>query len=265
MKRIMMVIGTFFLLICAGAAPGATLGDCVQVEIRGQGGRSLPLYPALASHPQKKAYAEAVKGNKYIIWVRNLLPRRVGLVVAVDGRNIISGQKSWLRNSDRMYILGPYEGCECRGWRTGSDRVNRFYFTDAADSYAGAFGDHSAMGVIAVAVYPEVERPEPLAPPAGISRDQSSSAAPQAPKAEKAGPANSAMESAGTGYGRDEYSPSRVVSFTPEAKAMETILIKYEWRTTLCRMGIVSCDTPRTAPNRLWDEGGFAPPPPRRG
>jgi hypothetical protein len=265
MKRIIMVMVTFFLFIGAGTVFGATVGNWVQVEIRGQDGRSPPLYPVPAGQPKKKAYAEAVKGSEYSIWVRNLLPRRMGLVVAVDGRNIISGKKSWLDNRDRMYILGPYESCEYRGWRSATDQVNRFYFTEVADSYAAAFGDRSAMGVIAVAVYPEVERFETPAPPAGLSRDQSGSVAPQAPKAEKAAPADRAMESAGTGYGREEYSPSRTVAFDPEAKAVETILIKYEWRTTLCRMGIVSCAPPWTPPNRLWDEGGFAPPPPRRG
>ena len=265
MKRLMMGMVAFFLVICAGSAFGAMIGDCVQVEIRDQDGRSLPLYSTIASYPKKKAYTEAVKGSEYTIRVRNLLPRRVGLVVAVDGRNIITGKKSWLENKERMYILGPYESCEYRGWRTGSDRVNRFYFTDVADSYAAAFGDRSAMGVIAVGVYPEVERVEPPVPPSGLSRDQSSSAVPPAPKSEKAGPADRAMESAGTGYGREEYSPSRVVAFEPERKAIETILIKYEWRTTLCRMGIVSCAPLRTPPNRLWEDGGFAPPPPRRG
>ena len=126
------------LLFGAGPAPGATVGDCVQVEVRTDGGRGLPLYPMSVTHPKKKIYAEAVKGDEYKIVIRNLLPRRVGLVVAVDGRNIISGQKSWLRNNERMYILGPYESGEYRGWRTGSDRVNRFYFTEAADSYTGA-------------------------------------------------------------------------------------------------------------------------------
>lgn len=36
------------------------------------------------------------------IAVRNLLDRKIGVVVAVDGRNIISGKKSWLGNSERM-------------------------------------------------------------------------------------------------------------------------------------------------------------------
>jgi hypothetical protein len=264
MKKIMAAGIFVMLLLGAGVAKGATVGDWVRVEVLTDKGLSLPLYPTGISDPKKKVYAEAVKGEEYTIFIRNLLPRRVGLVVAVDGRNIISGKKSWLRNNERMYILGPYEtGCY-RGWRTASDRVNRFYFTDAGDSYAAAFGDGSAMGVIAVAVYPEVERIVSPAPPAEHSRERAGAASPQAPPAKRA-PADSSMESAGTGYGREESSPSRVVAFEPEARAVETILIKYEWRSTLCRMGIVSCAPARPPKNRLWDEGEYAPPPPRRG
>jgi hypothetical protein len=177
----------------------------------------------------------------------------------VDGRNIISGTKSWLKNSERMYILGPYETGEYRGWRTSSDRVNRFYFTDAADSYASAFGDKSAMGVIALAVFPERERYIPPAPSADISRERSGATTPHAPQVKRS-PTDSALESAGTGFGRDDYSPSRLVAFDPEPRAIETILIKYEWRSTLCRRGIISCETPLPPPNRLWEEEGYAPP-----
>jgi len=263
MKKVLAWAVFAGLLFGAGTAPGATVGDCVQVEVRTDGGRSLPLYPTAATYAKKKIYAEAVKGDEYTIVIRNLLPRRVGIVVAVDGRNIISGQKSWMRNNERMHILGPYETGEYRGWRTGSDRVNRFYFTEAADSYAAAFGDSSAMGVIAVAAYPEFDRHAALRSEE-LSRERSAAAAPQAPQAKQA-PSDRALESAGTGYGREEYSPVRVVSFEPEAKAVETILIKYEWRSTLCRMGIVACESPRQPRNRLWDDGGYAPPPPRRG
>lgn len=264
MKRIMIAIVSILLLAAASGAFGAAVGDSVGVEIRSQGGQAISFYPTASNYGPKKVYAEAVKGSEYTISVRNLLPRRVGLVIAVDGRNIISGKKSWLGNNERMYILGPYETCEYRGWRTGGDRVNRFFFTDAIDSYAAAFGDQSAMGVIAVAVYPEVRRQEIPEPSAGLSREQSSPAA-QAPRAKKESSSDRAMESAGTGYGREEHSPSRVVAFDPEARAVETILIKYEWRSTLCKMGIVCCEPPIHQRNRLWDDGGYAPPPPRRG
>jgi len=154
-----------------------------------------------------------------------------------------------------MYILEPYEQGEFKGWRTSLENVHRFYFTDAADSYAAAFLDHSAMGVIAVAVYPERQQREE---PADVSRDVP-------PSARRDGPAEkSEAGAAGTGYGRREYDPARVVAFDPEGQAVATILIKYEWRSTLCRQGIVHCEPHRPPRNRLWDNGGFAPPPPGR-
>lgn len=225
----------------------------LEVQIRSDSGRMLPLYPAAAHTSQRKVYVEAVKGDHYSIVVRNLMNRRVGLVIAVDGRNIISGKQSWLRNDERMYILEPYGRGEFKGWRTNLESINRFYFTDAADSYAAAFHDESAMGVIAVAVYPEVRRQEEpaglsSAPPRAMQRDVSS---------------KSEAESAGTGFGRREHAPARVVAFDPESVAAEKVLIKYEWRSTLCRQGIVRCEPSRPA-NRLWDDGDFAPPPPGR-
>jgi hypothetical protein len=54
------------------------------------------------------------------------------------------------------------------------------------------------------------------------------------------------------------------VSFEPERKAAETVLIKYEWRETLCRMNVISCGPNGRTPNRLWDQYGYAPPLPVR-
>ncbi len=90
-------------------------------------------------------YVEASKGD-----------RRVGIVISVDGRNIIDGKKSDLKGRERMYIIGPYETNTFEGWRTAMDRINRFYFTEQSDSYAEkVFADGSAMGTIAVAVFRE--------------------------------------------------------------------------------------------------------------
>jgi len=237
-----------------GAWAGIT-GTAVGVEIRSDNGSLLPLYPVAARFPTRKVYAEAVKGDHYSILVRNLLNRRVGVVVAVDGRNIISGKKSDLRNDERMYILEPYGQGEFKGWRTSLESVNRFYFTDVADSYAAAFHDESAMGVIAVAVYPEVPRREE---PADLS-----SAPPKSPQRD-APAAKSEAEGSGTGFGRQEHSPVRIVSFDPEATAAEKIYLKYEWRSTLCRQGVIRCATVKPPRNRLWDDDGCAPPPPGR-
>jgi hypothetical protein len=261
MKTLFAVVAA--LLLFSGAPARAyPVGDSVDVKIVTDDGRTLPFYAQKSRHALKKVFAEALRGDPYRIVVHNRLDRRVGVVVAVDGRNIISGEKSWLRNTERMYILEPYATNEYSGWRTGRDRVNRFYFTDVPDSYAAAFGDTSAMGVIAVAVYPEVRRYEPrqdfsFSSPLGKGKDGGSArqAAPSVQREES--------KSAGTGYGREEYSPSRQVRFDPEARAVETILVKYEWRETLCRKHVISCGGGYGEPgNRLWDRYGFAPPPP---
>ncbi len=273
MKNLMIAA---MMMLIATSAWGGSVGDAVEVLVRSDNGNELPLYPVSRRQDNKRVYAEAIKGDHYTIVVRNRLNRRVGIVVAVDGRNIVSGQKSWLKSSERMYVLEPYGEGEYSGWRTSMERINRFYFTNPSDSYAAAFKDESAMGVIAVAVYPEVRPVEPLvreqfggnnssfrdsAPAAGAG----SAAAPQPQQRAAREARKSESESAGTGFGRDEYAPAREVTFTPERHAQEKIFIKYEWRDTLRRLGVLAPDRPRPVRNRMWPGEGFAPYPPGRG
>jgi len=281
MKKILLAIMAALIIFAANAWAGG-VGDAVNVQITTDDGRTLPLYPVKIRQGLHKVYAEATKGDHYRVKVQNRLNQRIGLVIAVDGRNIISGKKSSLKNNERMYILEPYAAGEFSGWRTAQDRINRFYFTDLPDSYAAAFGDRSAMGVIAVSVYPELDRcgqpanilqQSPAASPRRESRASSLSKAEPAPAAprkldgrmkDKTAAMEQDMESAGTGYGRDEYSPSWIVNFEPEKRAVENIYIKYEWRSTLCKLGVISCiQTPCRPHNRLWDNVEYAPPPPR--
>jgi hypothetical protein len=208
-------------------------------------------------------YMEAVKGDKYSIEVTNRSGRRIGVVIAVDGRNIISGNKSDLKNNERMYIISPYTTNTFEGWRTGMERTNRFYFTEQSDSYAErAFSDASAMGTIALAVYREklppvvIQRPEP----AYRSKDMPAGAASQAPMEKRSSDRfeKEKSEQAGTGFGETTYSPAREVRFESENVVAEKIVLKYEWRQELCKKGIIGC-APK---NRLWpDGGGFAPTP----
>jgi len=239
-----------------------SLGGAVTLELRTDGQGPLRLYPAPGASGNHRAYAEAVKGARYRLIVHNNLSCRVGLVIAVDGRNIISGGVSDLAPRERMYILTAGQTCEFTGWRTGQDRENRFYFTTADDSYAGAFSDLSAMGVVAMAVFQEhVPQPAPRPSLTGgdLSRNAPCAGAP-APMAENARKAE-AQSRPGTGYGEEVYSPSVTVQFRPESRPLEKAFIKYEWRETLCRLGLIQA-TPAPR-NRLWDSG-FAPPPPAR-
>jgi len=100
MKKIILMILT--VLIWAGVAAADTIGDAVDVSVITDNGWDLPFYSVKSRHHLKKVYAEAYKGDYYRIIVRNKLNRRVGVVIAVDGRNIISGQKSRLKNPRRL-------------------------------------------------------------------------------------------------------------------------------------------------------------------
>ncbi|MDG4550409.1 MAG: hypothetical protein P9F19_13540 [Candidatus Contendobacter sp.] len=241
-------------------------GGDVEVEVVSDRSRTLPQYPVREERGGVyKAYLEAARGRNYSIQIRNRTNQRVGVVIAVDGRNIISGDRSDLRPDERMYVLGPYQQESYEGWRTGKNRVNRFYFTEAGDSYSGAWGDYSAMGVIAVAAFRESTRiqPQPWSQEGPGYSDQRglrrapSSAESAAPRAAPAEP--------GTGYGEREWSPSRRVEFDPERRPFAQVFLKYAWRETLCRQGVVNCDEGRRPPrNRLWNEDDrYAPPPPR--
>jgi len=206
-------------------------------------------------------YVEAVKGGRYSIQVTNRSERRVGVVIAVDGRNIIDGKKSDLKRDERMYIIRPSESNTFEGWRTGVDRTNRFYFTEQSSSYAEkVFGDASAMGTIALAVYRE-KLPEviPYSETPSRMNEAPAGAAPAPRESRSADRAYQKKgEEAGTGFGETTYSPSQVVHFDPEHLPAEKIVLKYEWRSELCRRGIIPCG-PK---NRFWPEDQeFAPIP----
>jgi hypothetical protein len=228
-------------------------GD-VDIEILDDRGHEFRQFPLVESRGRRteRAYLEAERGAGYSIRVRNRTKHRIGLVIAVDGRNIISGKKSYLDSDERKYVLRPHESAEYDGWRTGKHKVNRFYFTDAGDSYADAFRDRSAMGVIAVAVFREKERhPRRFDDIQAYDGPETRHGAPK-----KAQP--------GTGFGETEWSPSRQVRFEPEHRPMAEYFFKYEWRSTLCRKGIIECRR-HDRGNRFWPDDGFAPPPPSRG
>jgi hypothetical protein len=222
------------------------------------------LYAVASGQPNTlRAYVEAIRGERYSIRVRNHSPYRVGLVIAVDGRNIISGKKSMLQPQERMYILDPYGWGYYDGWRSSKEQVNTFYFTEAGGSYAGAWGDYSAMGVIAVASFLEQRPPEPPVYERRDSYDQRDLK--EMPKKSAPQAMRPRIESQpGTGYGEEKYSPVIRVDFVPEPVAAERHFLKYEWREALCRKGIIDCSPPHPR-NRFWDENrGYAPPPPMR-
>jgi hypothetical protein len=236
-------------------ARGQHRSDAVHVDIISDQRGVLHRFDAGSKwEDRERSYVIARQDERYRIRVSNSSNKRIGVVIAVDGRNIISGKKSYLKSNERMYILGPHQSQEYDGWRTGRNHTNRFYFTGMSDSYAAHWGDQTAMGVVAVAVFDE--RQQQIHGKGGGRRF---------------GEFNLQREIPGTGFGEGKWSPSREVHFAARKKPSKKTFIKYEWRKTLCRMGLVQCG-PKHARrgsdhNRFWPDdrphnrrnGGFAP------
>jgi hypothetical protein len=265
MARIAFLTVWFISLVSpAFAWAHAGKGEVVDVRILSDSGQEFPKYRTYPRQHQegKFFYMEAVKGQRYSVQVINKSDRRLGVVIAVDGRNIIDGKKSDLKRTERMYIIGPHEENTFEGWRTGMDRTNRFYFTEQSDSYAEkVFADASAMGTVALAVYRE-KLPE-IVPYSGRSsrmKETPAGGAPCPPGASSSADRSELKKSeqAGTGFGETTYSPAYVVHFDPEHAMAEKIVLKYEWRSELCKRGIIRCGPE----NRFWpDDYEFAPIP----
>jgi hypothetical protein len=246
----------------AYAHSGGPLSGEVGIEIVSEDGSSFLTVPHKEFTKRGtnliKKYLEARQGQNYSIVIHNRTVERFGIVIAVDGRNIISGKKSDLKNSEDMYIVNGYEHGKYDGWRTASDKVHKFYFTDMSDSYAmRTFSDSTAMGVIAVAIYREKERPKLLYEQKRLDN------APAAPSAESSAKGKAGAvrgERAGTGFGEEQYSPVIRVAFEPDLNPAQKTLLKYEWREVLCRKGILNCKL--EPKNRLWDGDEYAPYPP---
>lgn len=230
------------------------------VRVLSDGGSEFPRFRTYPRACGEGAYfyMEAVKGENYSIEVTNRTGRRIGVVIAVDGRNIITGGRSDLKNNEQMYIIEPYATNSFEGWRTGMDRTNRFYFTSQSDSYAEkVFRDASAMGTISVAVYQEKIRERELAAPSIEKKRSGAQGAGERAHANKSESCN-AKDDAGTGFGSTTYSPVRFINFEPENRNAGKVVMKYEWRSELCKKGIINCGPH----NRFWPDGiGFAPVP----
>lgn len=192
----------------------------ISVAVITDSGQPYPVYPVSSSDGSRRAYVEARPDARYGIRITNHTGRRLGLVVAVDGRNIISGDRSRLSSSEPMRMLAPYGEAVYDGWRTSRDYVSRFYFTSAGNSYAGAWNDYSAMGVIAVAAYAERR------------------------------PSASRHDGLYGGFGEEDYAPAMRTEFWPESRPLARHFLKYEWREMLCRKNIISCQP--QSKKRFW-------------
>src|SRR6185436_13511091 len=203
-------------------------------------GRQAPLYAA--PDGSGRWYLEAREGARYSILLSNRGPQRLAVALAVDGLNVISGERGAAEppagDPGRLYVLAPGETTEVRGWRTSLQEVQRFIFVDEQASYAARAGKANArMGWIEIAVYRERYPSWPHASPSRRDTDGASAGArgvPQEGERERAeegrtdsvrespppaaAPSGSAAARAypGTGWGPRVEDEAELVSFDPQ-------------------------------------------------
>jgi hypothetical protein len=250
----------------------------VQVQVDGQ---TAPLY--FRPGTSDRHYFQAFTGRNYSLVVHNTTGRRVGVLLAVDGLNVVNGELSRLDHNEPMYVLDPYETSTIRGWRTSLDEVRRFVFVDEQRSYAERTGQANGdLGWIRVLAFAESRpwidvrrfrdelggnrsgREENLVPergaPAPVARDGAKSAKPETQSFQggrQDGPAADANP--GTGWGDRSHDPVNSVDFQAARTPSDQLVLRYEYAAGLAELGI------DVRGSRLWDREsgqlGFARPP----
>ncbi len=128
-------------------------GRIVDVQLRVEG-NAAPLY--LSPQGDLRRYFQAYAGRNYAVVLRNNTGSRVGVLISVDGLNVVNGERTNLRGTEPMYVLGPWETATIRGWRTSLDDIQKFVFVDEARSYASRTGQANGdMGWIRVLAFRE--------------------------------------------------------------------------------------------------------------
>lgn len=277
------------VLLLASAKPASAVttdytadGRLVDVGIKVQG-QQAPMF--VRNGDWNRWYFQAFEGLNYSIVLRNNTGRRIGVLVAVDGLNVVNGEKSRLRSNEAMYVLNPWSSAEIAGWRTSLQAIRRFVFVDEERSYAERTGQANGdMGWLRVLAFEEL-KPWKDQPDVrfknghgtdeldGRGSDLDSRQRRDAPVPESAAPRAQADESRkalpysggsqsfpGTGWGDKGWDPVQRTQFTAASRATDQLAFRYEYASGLQALGIFP-----DRRGRLWerDNGqlGFAKPP----
>ncbi len=180
-------------------------------------------------------------GAAYEIRVHNRSGRRIEAVVAVDGRDVISGQPVAPRRH-RGYIIPAYNSTSISGFRSSGSSVATFRFSTVPQSYAFRTGTAWGIGTIRVWVFEEATPPPvlsiPVIPDAPNSRKrQGAMRSRRAPSSA----AEAAPQDMGTAYGEQRWSPVWHATFARRnSRASVLLRARYNSPQALAAAGIVT-------------------------
>jgi hypothetical protein len=235
-------------------------------------------------------YIEALKRREYSVRLRNRTAERIAIALSVDGLNSIDARTTTAGDA-RKWVLGPYESITLDGWQTSSASARRFFFTTEEKSYGNWLGRTQNLGLVAAAVFrekrqpistysgPRYGAPDPQREESQSRGDESSN--PPAPMGQAGGADAGGLilprhpddlpkksdDLAATGIGQETSHPVREVFFDSEDSPTAVLELRYEYRDSLVRLGVLPvddrcCDSlSRRERARGFQEPGFAPDP----
>lgn len=224
-------------------------------------GRPLTEYAARGRH-----YIEALENAEYEVRVHNPTGSRVAVALAVDGLNSIDARHTSAWDAHK-WVIEPYGTIHVRGWQMSGESARRFYFTTERDSYAAKLGQASNVGLITavffrerrpITIMPVTPRPtyktdresdERSAPTAGQPNVQSEAGRDAAKQRSAQSYPPPDDESAATGIGRSVRNDVQWIKLDLDSRPAGEVTIRYEYRASLVRLGIIPRDYPR--PNVL--------------
>ena len=226
-------------------------------------GRTLTEYAA-----RGRRYIEAFENAEYELRIHNPTGERVAVALSVDGLNSIDARHTSAWDAHK-WVIEPYGTINVRGWQMSGESARRFYFTTERDSYAAKLGQASNLGLITAVFFrerrpvtimpvtpaqtrPPYEKEDRIrdqrsAPSAGNSSTQSEAGRDAAKSASSYPPPDD--ESAATGIGRSVRNNVQWIKLDLDTRPAAEVTIRYEYRASLVRLGIIPRDYPR--PNVL--------------
>lgn len=230
-------------------------------------GRPLAEYAA-----RGRRYIEALENAEYEVRIHNPFGTRVAVALSVDGLNSIDARHTSAWDAHK-WVIAPYGTISVGGWQMSGDSARRFYFTTERDSYAAKLGQTANLGVISAVFFRE-RRPftvlpvtpgEPRPPYRGKEEDRTRDERSELPAPKSSGESSAANsagresakqrsapsypapddESAATGIGRSVRNDVQWIKLDLDSRPAGEIMIRYEYRASLVRLGIIPRDYPR--------------------